>query len=153
MFSNRFDWEESPNPLSRLMQEKTAAGIKVLDLTAANPTQAGFDCHSGAVRNALAHPGGMLYTPDSKGLKTARRAVAAYYRDIGCELTPDRLFLTASTSEAYSVLFKLLGNPEDEILIPRPGYPLLSYLARFEGLRPFSYPDRKSTRLNSSHYS
>ncbi|MFP4350269.1 MAG: pyridoxal phosphate-dependent aminotransferase [Desulfococcaceae bacterium] len=142
MFSDRFDWGEAPNPLSRLLQEKTAAGTAVLDLTASNPTRAGFEYDADIILNALAHPDGMVYTPDPQGLETARQAVAAYYRDIGCEPSLDRLFLTASTSEAYSVLFKLLGNPEDEILIPRPGYPLLTHLARFEGLRPFSYPLR-----------
>ena len=142
MFSDRFEWDEAPNPLSRLIQEKTAAGTAILDLTAANPTRAGFDFDADIILNALAHPDGMVYTPHPQGLETARQAVAGYYREIGCKLTPDRLFLTASTSEAYSVLFKLLCNPEDEILIPRPGYPLLTYLARFEGLRPFSYPLR-----------
>ena len=142
MFSDRIECGEGPNPLSRLLQEKTAAGTAVLDLTAANPTRAGFEYDADIILNALAHPDGMVYTPDPQGLETARQAVAAYYRGIGCEPASDRLFLTAGTSEAYSVLFKLLGDPGDEILIPRPGYPLLTYLARFEGLRPFSYPLR-----------
>lgn len=142
MFSHRFDWDDDPNPLSLLSREKIAAGVEILDLTAANPTRAEFDYDADAVLSALTHPDGMAYRPDPRGLKTARRAVANYYRDLGRDLDPGRLFLTASTSEAYSVLFKLLGNPGDEILIPRPGYPLLSHLARFEGLRPYSYPLR-----------
>ena len=52
---------------------------------------------------------------------------------------PERIVLTASTSEAYSVLFKLLCDPGDEVLIPQPSYPLFELLSQLDGVvaRPY----------------
>ena len=84
----------------------------------------------------------MVYSPDARGLAAAREAIARYYRELGPTVAPDNLFLTAHTSEAYTMLFKLLADPGDEILVPSPGYPLLAYLAGFESLQAISYPLR-----------
>ena len=140
MFSDRATWDVSPNRLSRLLEKKKAGGETIFDLTESNPTRAGFRYENEKILKALAQRRSMLYEPDPRGLKTAREAVRDYYRELGCHVDTDAVFLTASTSEAYSVLFKLLGNSNDEILIPRPGYPLLSFLAVFEDLRPVAYP-------------
>jgi len=140
MFSDRATWDISPNPLSRLLEKKKAGGEKVFDLTQSNPTQAGFQYEDEKILAALAQPQALVYEPNPRGLKIAREAVRDYYRKLGNDVDTDVIFLTAGTSEAYSVLFKLLGNSNDEILIPRPGYPLLSFLAIFEDLRPVAYP-------------
>jgi len=142
MFSDRFNWDLSPNALSLMLLNKRSRGEKIFDLTQSNPTQAGFEYAADDLPAALSQIEAMTYEPDPRGLAKARRAIAQYYRDRGEDIDVDALFLTASTSEAYSMLFKLLGNPGDEILVPRPGYPLISYLARFESLQPFSYPLR-----------
>jgi len=140
MFSDRANWDISPNRLSRLLEKKKAGSETVLDLTASNPTQAGFRYEDEKILTALAQPQAMVYEPDPRGLATAREAVKDYYQELGKDIDMNSIFLTASTSEAYSVLFKLLGNSNDEVLIPRPGYPLLSFLAVFEDLRPVAYP-------------
>jgi alanine-synthesizing transaminase len=142
MFSDRSNWNLSPNSLSVLLQDKKSRGIAILDLTVSNPTRIGLDYDSEEILAAISQPQSMVYEPDPRGLVQAREAIAKYYRDRGERVNLDAIFLTASTSEAYSVLFKLLGNPGDEILIPRPGYPLFSYLVCFEGLHAFSYPIR-----------
>ena len=142
MFSNRFNWELSPNALSLILQNQKSKGETIFDLTQSNPTQAGFDYDAADILAALAQAEAMTYEPEPRGLLKARRAIAQYYLDRGVPIESDAVFLTAGTSEAYSSIFKLLGNPGDEILIPRPGYPLISYLARFENLQPFSYPLR-----------
>jgi hypothetical protein len=129
-----------------LLQNKKSKGETILDLTASNPTRIGLDYESGEILAALSQPQSMVYEPDPRGLVQAREAICEYYRDQGERVESDSIFLTAGTSEAYSVLFKLLGNPGDEILIPRPGYPLLSYLACFEGLHALSYPLRYDDR-------
>ncbi|MFZ0610734.1 MAG: pyridoxal phosphate-dependent aminotransferase [Desulfobacterales bacterium] len=142
MFSDRFDWNLPPNPLSRLLDDKKRAGEAVFDLTESNPTRVGLTYPADDILAALSRPAAMTYAPDPRGLLTARRAIGGYYRDRGVSIDADALFLTAGTSDAYAILFKLLGNPGDEVLIPRPGYPLLSYLARFEGLDAGAYPLR-----------
>ena len=140
MFSDRGTWDISPNRLSRLLEKKKAGCEIVFDLTESNPTRAGFHYEDDKILSALAQPRAMVYEPDPRGLADAREAVKDYYRELGKDIDLDSIFLTAGSSEAYSILFKLLGNSNDEILIPRPGYPLLSFLAIFEDLQPVAYP-------------
>ncbi|MEJ2164952.1 MAG: pyridoxal phosphate-dependent aminotransferase [Desulfobacterales bacterium] len=142
MFSDRFEWDLSPNALSLILRDKRSRGETIFDLTQSNPTLAGFDYDADNILAALSQVEAMTYEPEPHGLLKARRAIAQYYLDQGAPVDCDAVFLTAGTSEAYASIFKLLGNPGDEILIPRPGYPLISHLACFEGLRPFSYPLR-----------
>jgi alanine-synthesizing transaminase len=150
MFSDRSNWDQRPNSLSVLLQNKKSKGEAVLDLTVSNPTRIGLAYDFEEILAALSQPQSMLYEPDSRGLVQAREAIATYYAGHGEGVDLDAIFLTASTSEAYSILFKLLGNPGEEILIPSPGYPLLSYLACFEGLNAVSYPIRYDDRTGWS---
>jgi len=142
MFSNRLKSDLSPNALSIRVHEKRSKGETIFDLTESNPTRVGLAYDAEKILAAISRPEAMTYTPDPRGSVHAREAIAGYYRKQGDAVDPDALFLTASTSEAYSILFKLLGNPGDEVLIPQPGYPLLCHLAYFENLQPFSYPMR-----------
>jgi alanine-synthesizing transaminase len=142
MFSDRSNWSLTPNALSSLLEAKKANGATILDLTESNPTQAGFRYNTKEILAALAQPQSMVYEPDPRGLWKARRAVADYYQEQGETIDPDALFLASGTSEAYTMLFKLLANPGDEVLIPQPGYPLLTYLAELESLHDVYYPLR-----------
>jgi aspartate/methionine/tyrosine aminotransferase len=81
----------------------------------------------------------MVYDPEPKGLSSARDAVSLYYRDHGAEVDPNHIFLTTSTSEAYSFLFRLLCDPGDEVLIGQPGYPLFDFLAQLDDIRLIPY--------------
>src|SRR5882762_9025583 len=140
MFSHRLRWPYPPNRLSRLLDEKRARGAAVLDLTESNPTRAGLPYPAEAIAAALADPGVAIYEPTPRGLASARAAVAADSAARGRPVDPERIVLTASTSEAYAILFKLLGDPGDAVLVPRPSYPLFDYLAALEGLRVATYP-------------
>lgn len=140
MFSSRLNWDAPPNPLLQSLAAKRAAGVEILDLTESNPTRAGFTYDGREILNALAHSQSLLYEPSPRGLPTARQAVADYYHDRGRVIDPDSIFLTASTSEAYGHLFKLLANPGDEILVPRPGYPLFDFLSALESVQQIYYP-------------
>src|SRR5579872_1504495 len=137
MFSSRLNWSTPANPLARLLAEKRTAGAAFLDLTESNPTNAGFVYPSDRILAALADPRSLCYEPAPAGILAARAAVSDYYRG---RVDPDRVLLTASTSEAYALLFKLLANPGDEVLIPRPSYPLFDYLAALESVRVVGYP-------------
>lgn len=139
MFSSRFHWDLAPNRLARLLAEKRRAGAAVLDLTESNPTHAGLS-YPGEIVEALADPRALLYDPQPCGSLAAREAVCRYYAEAGHAVTPDCVLLTASTSEAYAYLFKLLADPGDEVLVPRPSYPLFEFLAAMESLRVVSYP-------------
>lgn len=142
MFSNRVDLKTSPNELARIVKRHKACGRTVLDLTETNPTKIGLTYEKGEILAALSRPEGLRYEPDPCGILPAREAICGYYREIGDNVDPGAVYLTSSTSEAYAAVFKLLGDPGDEILIPCPGYPLLNYLARFESLLGIFYPKR-----------
>ena len=139
MFSARFKWDLETNQLARLIAEKQRAGATLLDLTEANPTRAGFVYPSAQILSALAQEAALLYEPTPRGLLKAREAVAGYYAERNLRVEPEHLFLTASTSEAYAYLFKLLCDQGDEVLVPQPSYPLFDFLAALEGveLRPY----------------
>ena len=153
MFSRRLKWPFPPNRLARLLEEKRALGADRLDLTESNPTRARLSYPGEAIAAALADSGVAFYEPSPRGLEEARVAVAAYCAGRGRPVSPDDIVLTASTSEAYAILFKLLGDPGDAVLVPRPSYPLFDYLAALEGLRvvtySLAYDDRWSIDLES----
>ncbi len=141
-FSSRLPWPLDPSPLARALEKRRASGAPVLDLTETNPTRTGLDIDAAEILPALADPASLVYEPDPRGMAAARRAVAAYYAGHGSAVDPDSIFLTAGTSESYALLFKLLADPGDEVLVPRPCYPLFEHLTALENLRARSYPLR-----------
>ncbi len=142
VFSSRLQWDSNPNPLSILLGKKRREGAAILDLTESNPTRAGLHYPAAEIIGALADPCVLNHDPQPRGLFSARQAVSEYYARRGVEVPPSRILLTASTSEAYSYLFKLLANPGDEILVPRPSYPLFDYLGAMESVNVRPYPLR-----------
>jgi aspartate/methionine/tyrosine aminotransferase len=142
LFSNRLNWNLRPNRISTLVAEKRQAGSPILDLTESNPTRVGLVYPQVEILAALADPSALTYRPSPRGLDSAREAVAGYYRDRGTQVDYEQVLLTASTSEAYAYLFKLLANPGDEILAPRPSYPLFEFLAGLESVKIRQYPLR-----------
>ena len=125
-----------------MLEQIRGEGGRILDLTESNPTRAGFSYPGAEISKALNNPRALRYEPDPLGMESARQAVAAYYAARGVEVSLSRILLTASTSEAYGYLFKLLTAPEDEVLIPRPSYPLFDFLAGLESVRVSQYPLR-----------
>ena len=103
------------------------------DLTVSNPTQAALD-YPPDLLSPLADTRGLVYRPHPLGLESAREAVAADYARRGLSVSPDRIVLTSSTSEAYSLLFKMLCDPGDEVLVPEPSYPLFEQLTRLDAI-------------------
>ncbi len=135
-FSQRLHWQTKQNRLTELLASKRAQQEVILDLTESNPTCAGLDYPSEAICQAFADPRALRYEPTPKGLQSAREAVALRYGAVD----PERILLTASTSEAHAYLFKLLCDPNDEVLVPRPSYPLFEFLAALESVRVVQYP-------------
>jgi alanine-synthesizing transaminase len=138
-WSTRTAWDLTETPWARQLARLRTAGAQLCDLTAANPTHCGFGYETASILAPLSDPGALSYNPDPRGLRAARGAVCRYYRDHGALVDPDQIFLTTSTSEAYSFLFRLLCDPGDEVLIGQPGYPLFDFLARLDdvGLVPY----------------
>ncbi len=140
MFAKRTNWDLRPNRLSEALAAHRAAGKPLLDLTVSNPTECGFEYDSSAILNALSNPAALSYEPNPKGLESARRAVAGYYSDRGENVSVEDIFLTTSTSEAYSYVFRTLCDPGDELLIPSPSYPLFDFLADIQDVKLVRYP-------------
>lgn len=142
MFSSRLPGSLAWNRISRAIEEACRRGVELCDLTNFNPTTVGIAYPREAILEALADPRALVYEPTPKGLGAAREAVASYYAGRGRAVDPERLVLTASTSEAYAYLFKLLCNPGEAVLVPEPSYPLFELLARLEAVETIAYPLR-----------
>src|SRR2546423_15130701 len=140
MFSDRTNWDLTTNRLSEALARHRARGSPLLDLSASNPTECGFHYDIHVIMRALCSPAALEYRPDPKGLVVARQAVAGYYSDKGTQVSPDDMFLTTSTSEAYTFVFRLLCNPGDELLVPTPSYPLFDFLAGIQDVKLKPYP-------------
>jgi alanine-synthesizing transaminase len=142
MFSDRTNWKLTPNRLTEVLEEVRSSGAHVLDLTVSNPTRVGLHYDEPLILESLASPYAMDYDPQPKGLPGARAAVAGYYQTVHRlhHFDPDRLVLTTSTSEGYSFVFRLLCNPGDELLVPKPSYPLFEFLADLQDVKLVPYP-------------
>lgn len=137
-WSDRLPADLTPNPVSRAAAARREAGRPLIDLTESNPTRAGFG-YPADLLAPLADPAGLVYDPRPLGLPAARAAVAEDHARRGLEVPAARIALTSSTSEAYALLFKLLCDPGDGVLVPRPSYPLFEHLTRLEGIRAVPY--------------
>jgi alanine-synthesizing transaminase len=139
-FSTRSSFDLSPNPLAlALARVRETPDRTILDLSESNPTRASLPYDGDAIRQALTSPGAIRYEPHPFGLSSAREAVAREMSAGGVAVDPSRVVLTASTSEAYAFLFKLLCDPGDEVLVPSPSYPLFAHLAQLESVKLAPY--------------
>ena len=139
MFSSRVPAQLESNAFTRAVQRARAAGRSLIDLTLTNPTRAGLS-YPPDLFGPLSQPSAAVYSPEPLGLRPAREAVAADYLRRGVDVCADRIVLTASTSEAYSILFKLLCEPAGSTaLVPVPSYPLFEHLTTLDGVaaRPY----------------
>ncbi len=139
MFSRRTPASLEPNRLSLTLDGLRAAGAPLIDLTVSNPTRVHLPYPREEILAALSEPAALTYEPTPQGLPAAREAIAAWHGGQGATAHPDQIILAGSTSEAYGWLFKLLCNPGDNVLTPRPSYPLFECLAELEGVEVRQY--------------
>lgn len=135
VLSRRANWTAPLNRLTIARDERLRSGAPTLDLTGSNPTRAGLPWPEEELQGALGRAARARYDPHPLGVRAAREAVA---RSLGCQGAD--IVITASTSESYAFLFKLLADPGDEIVTAAPAYPLLEHLAQLEGLRLRHFP-------------
>jgi aspartate/methionine/tyrosine aminotransferase len=137
-FAARTEWAGEETAWSRALEARRRRGLRILDLTASNPTQCGFayDAH---LLTELSAEGARTYDPDPRGMPGAREAVCGYYADHGASIRAEQVFLTTSTSEGYSWLFRLLCDAGDEVLIAQPSYPLFELLATIDDVTLVPY--------------
>jgi alanine-synthesizing transaminase len=139
MFSERVPRSLEPNRITQAVRRARAQRLPIVDLTVTNPTTVGIEYPAG-ILDPLASQAALTYAPDPFGLLETRRAVAADYERRGLSIDPGRIVLTSSTSEAYSLLFKLLCRPDgDAVMVPVPSYPLFEQLTALDGVRPIPY--------------
>ena len=130
-FSTRVPSRLDFNELTLLRERLSRSGVSIVDLTESNPTQVGLMYPPDLVFQ-LSSADQQSYHPEPAGMASARAAVAKYLQQHGLDVRSESIFLTASTSDAYGLLFKLLCDPNEEILVPQPSYPLLDHLVRLE---------------------
>lgn len=142
VFAQRTQWNLAKNRFSASLERLRRDGAPLLDLTVSNPTDCGFTYAQTDILRALNHPESLQYAPEAQGLGCAREAIARYYETAATPVAvePSDIFLTTSTSEAYSYAFRLLCDPGDQVLVPRPGYPLFDFLATIQDVAPITYP-------------
>ena len=138
MKSSRLPKSLDPNALARLLQARRRAGAAIVDLTASNPTRAGLT-YPADLLAPLADARALDYDPQPLGVWAGRAAVAADFRRRGIVVSADRVALTSSTSEAYALLFKLLCDAGDRVLVPHPSYPLFEHLTQMESVTAVPY--------------
>lgn len=138
MRSSRLPADLAANRLTEAVARRRAGGDGLIDLTESNPTRAGL-AYPGDLLAPLASAASLTYAPEPFGLESARAAVVADYARRGVATSPDRVCLAASTSEAYAWLFKLLCDPGDRVLVPRPSYPLFEHLTALECVEASPY--------------
>jgi aspartate/methionine/tyrosine aminotransferase len=138
-FSSRVPADLHRNRLSLIVESLARQGTPIADLTESNPTRVGLPYPPDLIAG-LSAPENLIYEPQPFGLDVAREAVAHDFARRGLEVPADRVVLTASTSEAYSILFKLLCDPGDRVLVPVPSYPLFEYLTRLDAIEAVPYP-------------
>jgi len=140
VFAQRTGWELAANRLSVALAQRKAENRPILDLAASNPTECGLRYDYDSIVAAFQTKSILEYHPAPRGLESTRRSVADYYAARGMNLAVDNIILTASTSEAYSFIFRLLCEPGDEVLVPAPSYPLFEFLAGIQDVRQVRYP-------------
>lgn len=140
MFSKRSHFATEVNAYTTALEAERARGATLLDLSISNPTRCGFDFSMYAFSQILSDPTLFDYAPIPHGLFSARKAIANYYlTQHSVTISPESFTLTSGTSEAYRLLFELLCDAEDEILVPSPGYPLIDFLAKTNGIEVVHY--------------
>ncbi|TGL86802.1 pyridoxal phosphate-dependent aminotransferase [Leptospira congkakensis] len=156
LFSNRFQLLGDLNSENKIYQTKQnleKTGLEIFDLTGSNPTKLGLEFPPSALSHIFSNLDLSQYEPQAEGLESARQAIISDYKNRGIQTDLSHLVLTASTSEAYSYIFKLFTNPGDEVLTPNPGYPLFSFLIGLENLKEVHYPLQEEKETGKWIYS
>ena len=152
MTSRRLPSTLFPNATTRTLERLRRRGSPILDLTESNPTRVGLE-YADDLLAPLSSPSGLTYDPQPLGMASAREAVADDFKRRGIVINPERIALTASTSEAYSLLFKLLCDAGDTVLVPQPSYPLFEHLTVLESIvaRPYRLEYHGAWRIDLDH--
>jgi len=140
MFSRRTGWALAQNRFTEMQASLRSQGRSVIDLTISNPTHAAIQYDDARILGSLSNPEAMQYDPQANGLVSARRSVAEYYHhDHDVAFDVGSIVLTTSTSEAYSYVLRLLCDPGDEIMVPKPSYPLFDFLGDLNDVKLVPY--------------
>ncbi len=138
-FAQRTGWEMLQNEITSQLDGLHRSDTPIIDLTESNPTRCGFLYPQDKILKLLSSSNNMLYDPSPSGNREAREAVVRYYRSKNINISPEQIFLCASTSEAYTFLFRLLADPKERVLFPRPSYPLFEFLVGLNDVRMDTY--------------
>jgi alanine-synthesizing transaminase len=129
------------NALYKIRDQIRLQGYTIQDLISGNVNEHGISFPQEILERIFVKSARACttYQPDPLGQKAARIAISDYYHQRGSAISPDNLLLTPGSSISYWYGFKLLANDGDEILCPRPSYPLFEYIALLSGVRMVPY--------------
>lgn len=153
MRSSRLPSDLSPNTTAKALDDLRRRGQPVLDLTETNPTRVGL-AYPADLLTPLGSASGLVYDPHPLGAWCAREAVSADFARRGLTVPPQHIALTASTSEAYALLFKLFCDAGDSVMVPYPSYPLFEHLTVLESVvaRPYRLEYHGGWRIDLEHF-
>jgi alanine-synthesizing transaminase len=134
VFSHRTIWERRSSDFAARLERIRGSGRQLLDLTESNPTRCGLEWDPAELGSLLGDRRAAAHEPPPHGSREARAAVARYLADRGAAISPDRVFLAPSTIEACGLLFNVLCDPGDEVLVPLPSHPTLDRVAELESV-------------------
>ena len=134
MMSSRLPANLEPNASLAPSLRSARRGTTVVDLTEPNPTRGGIQLPGGSAGSARGSGARSATTRSRSASWSARAAVAADFAAAAVVMSADRVALTSSTSEAYALLFKLLCDAGDAVLVPQPSYPLFEHLTLLESV-------------------
>jgi len=139
-FSNRTNWPLSENKLVTMLNSLKEEKAPIIDLTESNPTRCGFKYLNEKILVPFNEEESLTYDPHPQGSLKSREAISQYYKQKNLNVSEEQIFLTSSTSEAYSYLFRLLINPIEGVLFPQPSYPLFQFLGDLNDVEISNYP-------------
>jgi alanine-synthesizing transaminase len=129
------------NSLYKVCDELKSQGHDIQDLISGNVNEHGIFFPQEILETILlkSSRASSVYRPDPFGQKAARTAISGYYHERGTIIPPENILLTPGSSISYWYCFKLLADEGEEVLCPRPSYPLFEYIALLSGVHMVPY--------------
>lgn len=130
-------------------KELEAEGRKIIHMEIGEPD---FSTPASVIEAAQRHlaTGDNFYTP-STGAPELQQALANWYKaEYGVDVSPERILITPGTSGAFSLIYSVLLEVGESVLLSDPGYPCQRNFIRLAGATPINIPVGPDSRYHLS---